>query len=109
MCRSLLLPLLLFCWLLSFGQDNEFTFSHIGEKDGLSNGVINCFLKDSRGILWIGTNNGLNRFDGSNFYTYNVSRTGNSIPNGDIRTLCEDKKGNIWGGTDDGIFCFNPV
>jgi len=109
MYRSLLLPFLLCCWYVSSGQDNEFIFSHFGEKDGLSNGVINCFLKDSRGILWIGTDNGLNRFDGSNFYTYNVSRTGNSIPNGDVRTLCEDRKGNIWGGTDQGIFCFNPA
>ena len=35
----------------SSGQDNPFIFHHLKEKDGLSNNVINCFLKDSRGIF----------------------------------------------------------
>ncbi|HEY5968414.1 MAG TPA: two-component regulator propeller domain-containing protein, partial [Chitinophagaceae bacterium] len=89
-------------------QENVFVFSHLKEKEGLSYNVVNCFLKDSRGIFWIGTQNGLNRFDGSNFYSFKVSRSGNSIPDGEIMSLCEDKKGNIWGGTANGIFCYSP-
>jgi len=51
-------------------QENSFVFSQLKEQDGLSDNTVNCFLKDSRGIVWIGTYNGLNRFDGSHFFVY---------------------------------------
>ncbi|MBL0269100.1 MAG: hypothetical protein IPP99_10670 [Chitinophagaceae bacterium] len=69
---------LLFTQLLANCQDNPFIFSSLKEEDGLSNNVVNCFLKDKRGILWIGTYNGFSRFDGSNFYTYK-KRKGNTL------------------------------
>ncbi len=99
--------LLLLC-LHSFSQEREFIFSRLDESDGLSDKIVNCFLKDSRGILWIGTYNGLNRFDGSNFYVYKKNKRRNSIINEVVQSLCEDKQGNIWGGTDKGIFCYHP-
>ena len=40
-------------------------FSYLGEQDGLSDNIVNCFLEDSRGMLWVGTYNGLNSFDGA--------------------------------------------
>ncbi len=89
-------------------QEQQFTFSNLNEKDGLRNNIIFCFLKDSHGILWIGTQNGLNRFDGSHFYTFKKNRDSISLPNNSIESLCEDKDGNIWGGTDNGVFCFTP-
>lgn len=98
---------LLICCQSIFAQQ-DFIFSNLNEKDGLSNNMVYCFLKDSRGIFWIGTKNGLNRFDGSNFYTYKVKRNANSIPDGVVSSLCEDKKGNIWGATNNGIFCYVP-
>jgi sugar lactone lactonase YvrE len=87
-------------------QDNPFVFSHLKEQNGLSDNIINCFLKDSRGMLWIGTYNGLNQFDGSNFLVYKKRRGSNSIVNEVVHSLCEDKKGNIWGATDNGVFCY---
>lgn len=93
----------------AYTQENSFVFSHLKEKDGLSDNIVNCFLKDSRGILWIGTYNGFNRYDGSNFFVYKKRRGSNSMNNEVVHSLCEDKKGNIWGGTSNGIFCFKPT
>lgn len=86
----------------------QYTFTNLNEKDGLQNNIIFSMLKDSHGILWIGTQNGLNRFDGVHFYTFKKTREANSLPNNSIQSLCEDNLGNIWGGTDNGIFRFSP-
>ena len=91
-----------------FAQSSTYIFNHIKEKEGLSDNIVNCFLKDSRGILWIGTYNGFNRFDGSNFYIYKKRKGPNSMLNEVVHSLCEDKKGNIWGSTDNGVFCYQP-
>lgn len=82
-------------------------FNHITEKEGLSYNIVNCFLKDSRGMLWIGTYNGLNRYDGAHFYTFHSGAEKNTLPNNTVHKLAEDKKGNIWGTTDKGIFCLD--
>lgn len=108
MHRLPFLLVVLLSWLWSNSQDNSFVFSHLKEKDGLSGNIVNCFLRDSRNILWIGTYNGFNRFDGSNFFAYKKRKGTNSITNEVIHSLCEDKNGNIWGGTDNGVFCFHP-
>ena len=42
----------------------EFRFQHLGTEEGLSNAWVHAVLKDSRGFLWVGTEDGLNRYDG---------------------------------------------
>ena len=57
-------------------------------------------MQDSRGFLWVGTFDGLNKYDGYNFTVYkNSIDDTSSISDNKIRTLCEDKNGNIWIGT----------
>lgn len=90
-------------------QNNPFTFSNLNEENGLSNNVVNCFLKDHRGILWVGTYNGFCRFDGSNFYTYKIRKGDNSPANEVVHSLCEDHAGNLWAATDNGVFCYLPA
>ena len=102
------LLILLFLHHELFSQSTGFIFNHLKKKDGLSDNYVNCFLKDSRGRLWIGTRNGLNHFDGSHFYTYKKTKDSNSVINGAIISLCEDKEGFIWGTTEAGIFRYNP-
>ncbi len=102
-----ILLLFLFIPFDAAAQQPDIVFHHITEKEGLSYNVVNCFLKDSRGMLWIGTYNGLNRYDGHHFYTYHSGRTKNTLSNNSIHKLAEDSKGNIWGGTDNGVFCLN--
>jgi ligand-binding sensor domain-containing protein len=89
-------------------QNNPFAFHHLTEKDGLSSSMVNCFLKDSRGLLWVGTYEGLNRFDGSHFYSFRRTKSPTSIFNNVVHSLCEDKQNNIWGATDGGIFRYDP-
>ena len=91
----------------SVAQQPDLVFHHLTQKDGLSYNIVNCFLKDSRGMLWIGTYNGLNRYDGAHFYVFRKEKNKNSLPNNTVHKLAEDKKGNIWGATDNGIFCYN--
>jgi streptogramin lyase len=88
------------------GQNPDLVFHHITEHQGLSNNIVNCFLKDSRGFLWIGTYNGLNRYDGSSFTIFKQGKDSCTIIDNTVHALCEDKKGNIWGVTERGVFCY---
>jgi len=57
-------------------------------------------MQDSRGFLWVGTYDGLNKYDGYNFTVYkNSIDDTSSISDNRIRSMCEDKNGNIWIGT----------
>ncbi|NJM16074.1 MAG: hypothetical protein HC896_12500 [Bacteroidales bacterium] len=73
-------------------------------EDGLSQSNINCLHIDTRGFLWIGTQDGLNRFDGYGFKIYrNQPLDSNSISNNYIRCIEEDARGNLWIGTNYGL------
>jgi signal transduction histidine kinase/ligand-binding sensor domain-containing protein len=76
--------------------------------DGLSNNHITALLQDRRGFIWIGTEWGLNRYDGRNFKQY--TRTGlNQLIHYEINSLAEDREGNIWIGSNKGVSRFNPL
>jgi ligand-binding sensor domain-containing protein/serine phosphatase RsbU (regulator of sigma subunit) len=72
--------------------------------DGISQSKITCLFQDSRGFLWIGTEDGLNRFDGYEFVTYSHQPNDtNSISNNYINAICEDKQGFLWIATNKGL------
>jgi len=94
---------ILFLLLLSYFEaaGQSYTFHHLRTNDGLSNSTIKSILKDSYGFLWIGTESGLNRYDGYGFKVYATkSDKPSSIINDDIRELQEDGLGNIWISTE---------
>lgn len=90
--------------MLCFSQNQSLKFEHIGIKEGLSQININCIIQDSRGFMWIGSRNGLNRYDGYKFLIYRYdANNNNSVSNNLITDLAEDHDGNIWIGTQNGL------
>lgn len=100
-----LLSLLLFTTsIFCYGQNESLTFEHIGTHEGLSQVNVTCIIQDSRGFMWIGTRNGLNRYDGYKVITFRNNPADNySVSNNMITDLREDKNGNIWIATHGGL------
>ncbi|HLO52907.1 MAG TPA: histidine kinase [Saprospiraceae bacterium] len=109
MAKIIFIIFICFALLPAYGQEQGDIFNHLSEKDGLKNNIVFSFLKDKHDILWVGTQNGLNRFDGAHFYTFKKKKDQNSLPNNTIHCLCEDTNGQIWGGTDNGIFTYSSI
>lgn len=79
-------------------------FEKISIDEGLSNNYVTCIFQDSKGYIWIGTEDGLNRYDGKTVKIYNCNnKDKNSLSSTYITDLTEDCLGNIWVGTDDGL------
>lgn len=88
--------------LAAFAQTN-IEFTSLSTKDGLSSNTVNAILKDRNGLMWFATEDGLNKFDGTNFTVYrNKPNDPNSLQANDIVALHEDKDGNLWVGTSGG-------
>lgn len=97
--------LLLTCTMVS-GQ-NKPNFITLNTKNGLSSNTVNTILQDKNGLVWFGTNDGLNKFDGTNFTVYtNKSGDSTSIPSNNISALLEDRRGRLWIGTNGGGLAF---
>jgi ligand-binding sensor domain-containing protein/signal transduction histidine kinase len=85
-------------------------FEHISLEQGLSQSVINVIHQDSKGFLWFGTEDGLNRFDGYSFKVYRpAAENETSLSNSWITAIVEDQNGFIWIGTrQGGLNRFDP-
>jgi signal transduction histidine kinase/ligand-binding sensor domain-containing protein/DNA-binding response OmpR family regulator len=80
-----------------FSQDRNLKFEHIGTREGLSQINVSAIIQDSRGFMWIGTRDGLNRYDGYGFVIYKHSiQDDNSLSSNLVSDIAEDKDGNIW-------------
>lgn len=94
---------LLYLFTPSFAQHKQAIFRHLTTGNGLSQNNVTCIVKDRRGFMWFGTQDGLNKFDGYKFTVYrNDPRNPQSISHNYIHTIFEDKQGRLWIGTDDG-------
>ena len=108
--RKLFLLLTLLLPLFSIAQISDTRFRHIGIEQGLSSSTINCIFQDSRGFMWFGTEDGLNRYDGSHTAVYyNDPKNKNSISNDVIHCIFEDGDHKLWIGTESGLNRFDPV
>jgi ligand-binding sensor domain-containing protein/signal transduction histidine kinase len=82
-----------------FVYSNTFT-----SEQGLSQNSISCIAKDRDGFIWIGSGDGLNRFDGYSFIHFSHSdKDTASLSNDVIRNLLLDSKGRLWVGTYNGL------
>lgn len=83
---------------------SNINFQSITIDDGLSQSLAEYIYQDSLGYIWIGTNDGLNRYNGNEFKVYkNIKNDENTISNNMISSLVEDSDKNLWIGTDGGL------
>ena len=88
--------------------DQRINFSHINTgNSGLSYDGVRCMMRDSRGYVWIGTQKGLSRYDGTRFKIY--TRTDLGVDSDYVNSLSEDTNGNILIGTDRGIVLYDHL
>ncbi|MDX2429962.1 MAG: two-component regulator propeller domain-containing protein [Bacteroides sp.] len=89
-------------------QDLDLRFTEITTRDGLSQNTVSCILQDSRGFMWFGTQDGLDKYDGRSFtnYHYNPDDT-TSLLGTFISGIVEDAYGNLWIGTERGVNMFD--
>jgi len=85
-------------------ENLKYSQEQLDNTKGLSNSSVNCIFQDSQNLLWIGTWDGLNRYDGNEFKIFRPEQDGkNCISNQVILKIKEDKKGDIWISTMHGI------
>src|ERR1700744_3837092 len=103
-----LLLLLLFFASISRGntQAPDIKFEHIGVKEGLPEQQIQALKQDAQGYIWIGTQDGLVRYDGYNYKVYNLGTDKlNKFNTTDVGSIVEDKQKNLWvSSAGNGIF-----
>jgi signal transduction histidine kinase/ligand-binding sensor domain-containing protein len=88
----------------STNSEQDIQFEHLSVDDGLSTGFIRCIVQDFNGFLWIGTENGLNKFDGYKFTVYKHDNNNPaSISDNLIQTIFVDYLGDLWIGTLNGL------
>ena len=75
--------------------------------NGLSHNTVRCIAQDQRGFMWIGTADGLNRFDGIAFRAYNSENLRHGLLNTSVHALCADRKNRLWVGTEQGVYLYD--
>ena len=110
--KSLFIQICIFTFTFifkSFSQPKQIMqFKHITPDEGLSSSSITCILQDQKGFIWVGTYDGLNRYDGYDFIIYkNQSNDSTSLSHNIIWTLYEDKQNNLLIGNADGLSMYN--
>lgn len=82
-------------------------YTNYGVADGLSQDTVTAIVEDNEGYVWVGTINGLNRFDGNEFKQFYADDNANSLPSSFIRNLLIDDNGVLQIGTDKGLVQFD--
>lgn len=86
-----------------FSLDSRIRFALLTTENGLSQNSVNCIVQDKRGFMWFGTQDGLNRYDGSEFAIYKYDPMDpHSLSDSYIISNLEDRSGVLWFGTYNG-------
>ena len=87
-----------------FAQPPPLHFQHLSDVHGLSNNRVWAITQDKFGLIWIGSGDGLNRYDGYKVEVFrNQPGNNHSLPGNMIRCLFTDSKGRVWVGTTKGL------
>lgn len=87
---------------------NKFHFRHYNIENGISSNGISSIIQDRKGYIWIGTDNGISRFDGTQFVFYQKKNPRyQNLQGNSINTICEINDKEIWIGTENGVYIYN--
>ena len=105
-----LLSIIIFnlCLLESYASNKNITFNNLNIEQGISQSTAEIIFQDSKGYIWIGTSDGLNRYNGYEYKIYNYEEGKNSISHNGITDITEDDDGYIWVATVQGMNKINP-
>jgi ligand-binding sensor domain-containing protein len=90
-------------------QSELYRFNYLTTRNGLSQNHVNCIFQDRDGYIWIGTYNGLNRYDGYNIKIFRSHIENNSLSQDAVNVVFQDTNGNLWIGTDLGLNKYDPL
>src|SRR5689334_6403097 len=94
-----LLLLIIQCLIFAVAQAQQgFAFTHFSTADGsgLASNMVGCVYQDEKGFIWVGTANGLQRFDGSKFIEFNSNKKGGDVmPHADIFQIIPADSGRL--------------
>ncbi len=102
--------LIVFISTTSIAQQSSIKFAHLGIKDGLSQSGISSIEQTSDGLLWFGTQDGLNVYNGYEFTVYSHDLLNkSSISSSYIHVILEENDSLIWLGTENGLNLFSAA
>ncbi len=94
--------------IFSLKAERYYYFDHVTTAEGLPSNTIYCTLQDMRGFMWIGSRDGLSRYDGNTFRKMSDLGKGDGI-GGSTFAVSEDQEGKIWFSNPQGIHIYNPM
>ena len=104
-CTAFFLLLLGSLTCMSTAQNPyNFPFRKYQVNDGLSENTVTSILQDRKGFIWVGTKDGLNKFDGTDFTTYRKQNSKHALQNNYVTSIVEGKGDELYVGTDDGVY-----
>jgi ligand-binding sensor domain-containing protein len=103
MNRSLLLLIMLLISLSYSALSQEYSYTHYDISDGLAGSTAYCIVQDKEGFMWIGTETGLSRFDGTHFVSFT---TADGLPDMEVLQMFCDSKGRVWMGAFHSSICY---
>jgi ligand-binding sensor domain-containing protein len=100
--KTWIFVLSLFLSVSGFAQSRNYLFSDLGIRRGLADDEVNCVQQDYNGYMWIATMNGLQRFDGRRFVSFqHADNDASTIPADEVMDLYMDGNKRLW------ILCLN--
>ena len=108
MIKSFLFGFFLFFCALSISAQGEFRFRNYTINDGLSQSLVTTIIQDDNYGIWVGTQDGLNRFDGKSFEVFTPDDNKNILSQS-FKCSAKSKDGRIWFGTVNGLTLYDPI
>ena len=90
--------------LSTYAAVPDFNFRRYNMSSGLASDMIGALLQDSNGLVWIGSGEGINSFDGRSMKSFELMAQGRKMNGLSVNSIAEDDDHTIWAGTDEGLY-----